>query len=109
MKSTSIQLVVSILLTGFASYATAQSLGSDQDPFAALFVLLVLLAAYFLPWIVAKFRGHRSSLAIFWTVLLLGWSGFAWLLAFIWACTSNTERNHEARVVVIRESSKGHR
>ena len=85
---------------------TQQSSVSDAVGSEALILLAILLAAYLFPWIVAKFRGHRSSLAIFWMVILLGWTGFGWVFAFIWACTSNTEKNQQAKVAVLATSSR---
>jgi hypothetical protein len=52
-------------------------------------VLLVLLAAYFMPAIVASVRHHASSMAIFALNLLLGWTFIGWVLALVWSLTGN--------------------
>lgn len=55
-------------------------------------LLVVSLALYFLPWLIAKGRDHENSLAIFWTNFLLGWVVIGWIVALIWALTSNTRK-----------------
>jgi hypothetical protein len=52
-------------------------------------VFLILLAAYFLPAIVASVRHHASSPAIFALNLLLGWTFLGWVLALVWSLTGN--------------------
>lgn len=48
-------------------------------------VLLIALALYLLPTIVAQARRHRSTGAIFALNLLLGWTFLFWVLALVWA------------------------
>ncbi len=43
------------------------------------------LLMYFLPSIIAAFRGKRDVLAIFLLNLFLGWSIIGWFVALIWA------------------------
>jgi hypothetical protein len=54
-------------------------------------MLCVAVVVYFVPATVASARRHNNSLAIFMLNLLLGWSGLAWLLALVWACTDNVQ------------------
>lgn len=59
---------------------------SDTDIGWAIMVAgLLFLAGYFLPWIIARWRKHNRSGSIFLVNLLAGWTGIAWILAFIWA------------------------
>ena len=53
----------------------------------ALFVLCILLAVYFLPYIVARHRKHRNAPAIFVLNLLLGWTFIGWAVSLVWAVT----------------------
>lgn len=69
---------------------------------------LFLLAAifYFVPFAVAHMRGHRNAVAIFVLNLLLGWTFIGWVVALVWACTSNTDaairkRNERGGLYVI--------
>ena len=48
--------------------------------------LLFLTLLYFLPTIVG--RDKRDSTAIFLLNLFLGWTAIGWVIALIWACTS---------------------
>lgn len=59
----------------------------DSAPFSTGETVFVL-ALYFLPWLVAKARGHHQSGAIFATVTLLGWTVVGWIFAMIWAYTA---------------------
>jgi hypothetical protein len=55
-----------------------------------LFALLLLPfgAIHFLPSIVAALRNSRHTLAIFLINLFLGWTVIGWIIALIWAFTS---------------------
>lgn len=55
-----------------------------------LFALLLLPfgAIHFLPTIIAALRHSRHTLAIFFINLFLGWTVIGWVVALIWACTS---------------------
>jgi hypothetical protein len=53
----------------------------------ALF-LLPFGAIHFLPTIVALLRHSRHTLAIFFVNLFLGWTVIGWVVAMIWAVTS---------------------
>ncbi|KXX64208.1 hypothetical protein AY586_14620 [Marichromatium gracile] len=53
--------------------------------------MLLALAFYFLPGLVAKGRRHSKTEAIFVLNLLLGWTFLGWVGALVWAFT---EYNH---------------
>jgi hypothetical protein len=56
---------------------------------AALFVIALLIATYFLPLVIALMRGpHRQTLAIGLLNLLLGWTLVGWVVALVWAVTN---------------------
>lgn len=48
-------------------------------------LLLLVAAAYFLPWIVAMWREHPQVVPIFLLNLLLGWTLLGWVGVLIWA------------------------
>ena len=50
-----------------------------------LIFLLILVALYFIPSIVASKRDHPQSLAIVALNLLLGWTFIGWVAALVWA------------------------
>jgi hypothetical protein len=47
--------------------------------------LIISLALYFVPTIVAVARHHRNALAIFLLNLFLGWTFIAWIVTLVWA------------------------
>jgi uncharacterized membrane protein len=48
-------------------------------------LFLVGLAVYFLPTVIAAFRRHPNTLAIFLIDFLLGWTFLGWVAAFVWS------------------------
>ena len=61
-----------------------------------IFLLLLFVAAgiviYFLPYFIAHFRDAEDKNGIFWLNLLLGWSGFFYFVAIIWAITNSSKK-----------------
>ena len=73
-------------------------LQSDGDAAGAIVMLIIILLIglvalifYFLPSIVAGFRGHHNTAAIFILNLLLGWSFIGWVVSLVWAFTETGE------------------
>ncbi len=64
-----------------------------------LYVVLVLVAIYFVPTIVACNKNKRNSGAIFALNFLTGWTLLGWIGALIWSLTIDN--------YVIREDIKG--
>jgi hypothetical protein len=54
--------------------------------FGTLTGLAFSLALLFLPALVAKFRHHPNTAAIFLINLFFGWTFIGWVIALIWAC-----------------------
>lgn len=54
----------------------------------AFLLIFAIAAACFAPTIIALFRDHINTLAIFATNLLLGWTGIGWVVALIWSLTN---------------------
>lgn len=53
-------------------------------------VVILVFAMYFLPYIVARCRGHNNASAIGALTLLMGWTMLGWVGALVWAFTANT-------------------
>lgn len=51
-------------------------------------LILILFAAYFLPWILAASRSHPQVAPIFIVNMFLGWTLLGWVVALAWACSS---------------------
>jgi hypothetical protein len=58
----------------------------------SIFLLIILLAVYFFPAIIAGKRKHRAVLAIFVLNFCLGWTFVGWVISLVWACTPNVEK-----------------
>ncbi|GLR88457.1 superinfection immunity protein [Bradyrhizobium iriomotense] len=69
-----------------ASPAIAASDGGNAA--MGLMLIIVMIACYFFPTIIAVFRGHHNTLAIFLLNLLLGWTFIGWVGALVWAATA---------------------
>ena len=54
----------------------------------ASLILLIPLAVYLLPVIIAFIRGHDSRWGILIMTLFLGWTMLFWLFALIWSSSS---------------------
>ncbi len=52
---------------------------------------------YILPMMVAFHRRHESYTVIFLMNLLMGWTGFVWLVCLIWAVVGSGKRNDAVR------------
>lgn len=71
-----------MMLTRASAALAATDAGSAGYGIA---VVLVVLAVYFLPWIVANHRRHHNQTALFCLNLFLGWTLVGWVFALVWA------------------------
>lgn len=55
---------------------------------AVLFLMIVMIAGYFIPTVIAFARGHHQKVAILVLNLFLGWSGLGWIGALVWSFTA---------------------
>lgn len=53
-----------------------------------IIVLLVALALYLLPGMIASSRQHKNATAIWVLNILLGWSMLGWIAALVWSFTN---------------------
>jgi hypothetical protein len=58
------------------------------DVIMAIVVFSVVLPPYLLPTLVAAWRSHHQTKAIFALNLLLGWTLVGWVIALVWALTA---------------------
>jgi len=64
---------------------------TSNDPIGGVLVLVVLLALYFAPSLVALLRGCKASGGgIIMLNLLLGWTVLGWIIALVWAASATT-------------------
>ncbi len=55
----------------------------------SILTLLFLVVPYFVPTIIAMVRKKHNVTAIFLLNLLLGWTFVGWIVALVWACTTD--------------------
>lgn len=68
----------------------------------SLATLIIFLIFYFLPSIIALFRGKSNSFAIIILNIFLGWTFIGWVVALVWSFTSDQKNN----TVVINNNQK---
>lgn len=62
----------------------------------AVMILIICLALYFLPSLIAGSRNHSNINAILALNFFLGWTVIGWVLSFIWALTNQEKPQYEA-------------
>ena len=66
-----------------------------MEELGAWFAIVLILALYFLPGIIASARSHHNALAIWVLNLFLGWTALGWIAALVWAFTAvNVRQNN---------------
>jgi T4 superinfection immunity protein len=60
-----------------------------------LFWILIILALYFLPWIIAMVGKHRQVGPIFIINLFLGWTLIGWVGALAWSAATGFEKERQ--------------
>jgi hypothetical protein len=60
----------------------------SEDHVTGIVTVGIVLALYFLPWIIANHRHHPQQTPIFALNLLLGWTLIGWVIAIVWALTA---------------------
>lgn len=52
---------------------------------------LAIFGGYFLPALIAGYRGHKNATPIFLVNLLFGWTIIGWIWPLIWSTSGNTK------------------
>lgn len=55
-------------------------------------IVLFVIIMYFVPGVIAGFRGHKNATAITILNLFLGWTFLGWVIALVWAFTNPVSR-----------------
>ncbi len=58
-----------------------------------LWLAVVLLVIYFIPWGAAVTNGRKDVLSIFILNLFVGWTVIGWVLALVWACLPERKKH----------------
>lgn len=62
-----------------------------MDNNIGVLIVILAIAAYFLPTIAAVCRRHKNVDPIFAVNLFLGWTFLGWVLSFAWSLSCNTK------------------
>ena len=78
----------------------------ETDGLLTMIASIILFYVYLAPSLLADYREHHNSLAIFLTNILLGWTILGWIISLIWAATAVSKKNGslEASEVDIKSS-----
>jgi len=75
--------------------------------FPGLFVTLILFVPYFLPTIIAILRKKTNVAAILLINFLLGWTVVGWIVALVWAVsTERVDQIASTQAVYIQQPSR---
>jgi hypothetical protein len=61
----------------------------------------ITLLGYFVPTVIAAFRGHRNTIAITILNLLTGWTLIGWVIALIWSVLAAQETSAAAAPQIV--------
>ena len=69
--------------------------------------LLIMLATYFLPTIIAIVRNKANLVGILLVNLFLGWSVIGWIVALVWAVsTERIDQGYSAPMVSMSQAAR---
>jgi hypothetical protein len=93
--------VTAVPMTDAAPWAQPFDVGSPSAEPNTLAVLLVIMALYFLPILVAVLRKHHQLAPIVVVNVFLGWTYFGWVIALAWAVSHRESSDSPPRTVLI--------
>lgn len=67
----------------------------------SVIIIVISLISYFLPTIIAMFRGKSNTFAILLLNLFLGWTFIGWIVALVWSVTTD----NKAQTIVVNNNS----
>lgn len=88
-----------LLLAAFTIPAFAQQSASSSNSDDFLGFGFAILIGYFIPTVIAMFRGVKSSGAVAALNILLGWTVIGWIAALLWAMSGQTESEAKAKTI----------
>ncbi len=69
-------------------------------------VLLISLAAYFIPFIIAIIRGIKNSMSVFFLNLFLGWTVIGFFVLIFYASLTNVKSNETVGQFMSKKKKK---
>ena len=71
-----------------------------------IIVLIILLAAYFIPFIIAVIRGIKNSMSVFFLNLFLGWTVIGFFVLIFYASLTNVKSNESVGQFINKKKKK---
>ena len=71
-----------------------------------IIVLIILLAAYFIPFIIAIIRGIKNSMSVFFLNLFLGWTVIGFFVLIFYASLTNVKSNESVGQFINKKKKK---
>ena len=71
-----------------------------------IIVLIILLAAYFIPFIIAIIRGIKNSMSVFFLNLFLGWTVIGFFVLIFYAGLTNVKSNETVGQFISKKKKK---
>ena len=88
MKKVNPKIAVPVVAFLLLTAAFSGGIGDFVQTLGGLFGVALMAASYFLPLIIAWWRRHHNTLAIFVLNFFLGWTIVGWVAALVWAVTA---------------------
>lgn len=74
-----------VIVFGCGFIAQQFNVNFSFDVFALLGMMVASLATYFVPYFVAKYRGHPNTNSILALNFFLGWTLLGWVWSLVWS------------------------
>lgn len=69
-------------------------------------ILIILLASYFIPFIIAIIRGIKNSMSVFFLNLFLGWTVIGFFVLIFYASLTNAKSNESVGQFISKKKKK---
>ena len=71
-----------------------------------LIVFIILIAAYFIPFIIAVIRGIKNSMSVFFLNLFLGWTVIGFFVLIFYASLTNVKSGESVGEFISKKKKK---
>lgn len=65
-------------------------------------IVLIIVLLYFLPTMIAFFRGHSQRVSICLVNVVLGWTFLGWFVSLVWAASTDTKKAIEEALIQMK-------
>ena len=72
----------------------------------AIVLIILLIASYFIPFIIAIIRGIKNSMSVFFLNLFLGWTVIGFFVLIFYASLTNVKSNESVGQFISKKKKK---